>query len=43
MDDTEKSTINNYEKPEETAEEVSYSFEGRENFTLQVRKFKTEC
>lgn len=38
MDDTEKLTLYNYENPEETTGKVSYSFEGQENFTLQVRK-----
>lgn len=39
MDDTEKLTLYNYEKPEESTGKVSYSFEGQENFTLQVRKY----
>lgn len=38
MDDTEISAIHNYEKTQETTGEVSYSFEGQESFTLQVRK-----
>lgn len=39
MDDSEKLPLYNDEKPKETTGKVSYSFEGQENFTLQVRKY----